>query len=186
MQRFKSRLKAFFYNNQTDYLIVTLGCLIALIFEMIYERYAFLLEIIIFILVSYYIINHILNCKQNKGFTYLFCGHIPFAKKYVWINQKVRNERKLDKCPQRVFVKELEMLYKMIPEGTIVFCCTHQAIVDKIKERFPEAEIEKAYEKNLKWLKKKIRNRKCKSCNLKKCSSLRSEKTQFYSVKFIR
>lgn len=92
----------------------------------------------------------------------------------------------MNKCPQKEFVRELSIMLKEIPEGTLCYCCTHELIKEHIIKKYPEAIVSEAYIKDLKWLKRKLKTKKCKQCTAEKCTLLISDKTQFYSIKFLK
>lgn len=177
------RIKAFFYNNQVNYIIAIFVCFAILPLK---EKNPLTILLILISVLIYYIANMIMNRKRSKNLKYLHYGYILFCKKYVWINQNVIKKRDMNKCPQREFVRELGVILKEIPEGTICYCCTHEMIKNHIIKKYPDAEVTEAYTKDLKRLKKKMKTKKCKQCKVENCSLLKSDITQFYSIRFVK
>lgn len=164
----KYRVIAFFYNNQTNYIIATILILICAILIKKNNN----LWLIQFIPCLYVLWNFFLNKKRNEQYNYFNCNYFLFSKKRVWINQKV-------------FTKELHDIYNHIPKGTICYCCTHEIIKKHIIRKFRNSEVTLATKKNLIKLKKKLKTNKCSTCSLD-CSLLKSDITQFYSIKFVK
>lgn len=178
------RIKAFFYNNQWNYIVAILVCFIIILLSLEEKTLGILItEISILI---YFFVNIVVNQVKSKNLNYFQYGYILFCKKLVWINQHVKKKRDMNKCPQKEFVRDLGTMLKEIPEGTICYCCTHELIKKHILVKYPEAEITEAYKKDLKRLKRKMKNNKCKKCTVKECTLLKSDKTQFYSIRFVK
>lgn len=177
------RIKAFLYNNQIDLVISIFGSIILILLSLI--RHQIIIDILFCVLMIYGVATIILNFIKSKNLKYLQYGCPLLYKKAVWINQRINPKGNSRKCPQKEFVKELNIIFKEIPDGTTCYCCTHELIKKHILKKFPSAEVSKAYTKNLKRIKKKIMVRQCKRCQAKKCSVLKNSNTQFYAVKFV-
>lgn len=190
------RVKGFIHNVTTE--VVVLICILVIFIACIVcwmlinpdsSWFAFAIVVLyygtnLFLLIT--IVSIIRNLVLNRNRYYLDCNRSFFRPKHIWINQCVKIWRPKDKCPQKVFVREMLQILEDLPEGTVCYCCTHEDIVKHIKERFPEAKCTEAYKKDLKKLKKKLKSANCKSCNRETCSLMQSKETQFYSVEFIR
>lgn len=163
--------------------VMLLATIISLIFDFAEKKeIASTIMLIVFLyLISYEIWNH----QLNKNNVFLCCKRSLLVKNKVWIAQKcVINTKKVNGCPQYQFVKEMTKFLSQIPSGTECFCCTHDIIVKQIDKRYKNAQIVPAYTKDLRSLKKKLKTAQCNNCNSSKCSINRSEKAQFYTVKF--
>lgn len=178
------RIKAFFYNIQWNYILaILIFFLLVLLFE---EERRLSVLIVAFSILLYFLVNVVVNQRKNKKMYYLQYGYILFYKKALWINQQVKKKRDMNKCPKKEFVKELVVMLKEIPEGTTCYCCTHELIKKHILKKYPDVELTEAYKKDLKKLKRKLKTKRCEQCTSTKCTLFQREKTQFYSIKFVK
>ncbi len=181
----KTRIKSIFYNNCPDLMLflIVLSVLAIAVFVSL-GNWGILLEFLC-IAILFFVWLYKGN-KANENLSYFKCSYSLLAPNCVWINQKIRMNRNQDKCPQLEFVKELDVILKVIPEGTICYCCTHDLIKEHILKRYPDARTTEMYEKDLLRLKKKMKTMRCNQCKAKKCTLLKHEKTQFYAISFIK
>lgn len=186
--KMKRRIKAVFYNNVID---INLLCVCVIIIELValLLNCPCLVAIVGTISLIYVVIYLISNYVFNKTFGKLKClkySKSLLVKNVVWINQRFRIVMDdYNKCPQKEFVRELGILLKIIPKGTVCYCCTHEKIKKQIIRRFPEAECTLVYKKDLLGLKKKVKCKKCKQCANQKCSLNKKDKTLFYAIKWV-
>jgi hypothetical protein len=179
------RIKSFLYNNQTDYIVALV--VIVVIGALYYITSIQMVGYMIVFPFIYTICNLIINKKNNRKYRFFNCNYFLFSKKKVWINQKVKIRKKLDKCPKGEFVKEMTNLLNQIPKDTVCYCYTHDLIKNQIQKKCSIVDIELGTEKNLINLKRKLKVTECDSCpNIEECSLFKDEQTQFYSIKFYR
>lgn len=175
-------MKRWIYNATPELviiLIVTLSCF-PLVFVIEDEWIVGILFCSLICLLGHSLWNAVLN----RGKKYLSCNHSILSPNSIWINQNSFIFRIADKCPQYEFAKEMRNILNEIPSGTVCYCCTHESIKKQILKRFPNAEVTRIYEKNLKRLKKKIKSSRCKRCKSSTCTLLKNENTQFYAIRF--
>lgn len=178
------RIKAFFYNNQFNYIIVVALIVVDLICCLFVNDKEILL-ISVFIAL-YFFINLFFNKIRSHNSKYFRYGYPLFYKKVVWINQRMHLKKDQNECPKFEFIKDMKTMIKDIPEETTCYCCTHELIKKHIVKKYPDAEVTEAYIKDIKKLKKKMRVKKCQQCSNRNCNLLTSDKTQFYSIKFVK
>lgn len=178
-------VKSFYFNNSPDTSVIFIYEIIGIIFGM----YKYSNGLVIFTIAStlalitgYMLCNSILN----KEYYYLRCNRSFIRPKCIWINQCVKKQRDINRCPQKEFVREMNSIVEMLPEGITCYCCTHELIMNHIVKIFPDAECTEVYEKDLKKLKRKLRTSKCKNCKSKKCTLNKRDMTKFYAIKFVR
>lgn len=177
------RIKAFFYNNPINYIIALVLLIICAVGDLFIEKNFKTLGLIICL---YFFINVVVNIIRSRNLKYFRYGYPLFYKKIVWINQHVSIFRDKNKCPKDEFKREMISHLNGIPVGTTCYCCTHELIKKHILKKYPQAEVSKTYIKDLRKLKKKMETKKCRSCSNKDCTIFKNEKTQFYSIKFIK
>lgn len=176
------RLIGFIYNNIPENILYVVSLLIFTF----YHKYNFV--IILYLLSSLlFFCSLYKNIKGNEGFSYFSCNRSIFLRNHIWINQKVRKNRDIALCPKRDFVKEMVNVFNSIPTGTVCYCFTHELIKDHIISFIgSQVKSKYCYSKNLKRIKKQLRNDRCKKCLSKTCNLLVDEKTKFYAMKFIK
>ncbi len=178
------RIKSLFFRDAWDlYILVSLAILGLLVGEVGSYRHAsiFIIGIVVLYLLVYVLYNYVPNMGQH----FLALRKSLIFRNRVWIAQKMFiNSEKVHSCPQKVFVQEMLDFLKKIPEGTTCYCCTHTIIVNHILRKYPNAEYFPVYTKNLKSLKKALKNSQCDHCKSQKCTLLDDEEGLFYAIKF--
>ena len=178
-------IKKYLYRDTIDMYVMLLASVIGLILG--YAEKKEIASTIMLIVLLYLIAYEIYNHQLNKNNIFFCCKRSLLVKNKIWIAQRFTiDTKKVNGCPKRQLVKEMTTLLSQVPSGTECFCCTHDIIVKQIEKRYKNAQIAPAYTKDLKFLKKKIKTAKCDNCSARSmCSMNRSEKTQFYTAKFI-
>ena len=97
--------------------------------------------------------------------------------------KREKDKDKKDLNRQWAFMDEMKKILRKIPKGYTVYCTTHQDIVDVILNKYPDAEVTKAYKKDLNGLKKKLLSKEERE-QLRK--SKIKDIQQFYAVKFVK
>jgi hypothetical protein len=183
VRKIMMRIKGFLYNNVPESSIAILAILIAIIFH------GNIIAIVLFLSVGIlFFINLLRNIIGNGSWFYFKCSKSYVFRKCMWINQRVKWNRDKTECPQKKFVVEMLKIIDSIPRGTKCYCYTHEIIKDHIikSKKIHNVEYVYSYSKNIKRLKKQLRNECCKKCLSINCNLLTNEKTQFYAVSFIK
>ncbi len=181
------RILSIFYNNIPEAILIcflSIPIILLAILEWV-NKSQYLKFIILVLCICTYILGFFYERRKLKSTTlnYFALSRSHIFSKYIWVNQKISKNRDQDKCPQKEFMRELYNLKKILPNDKICMCRTHNQIAEIIRSEFTILKDFEAYQDDLKKLKKKLRNKKCKKCN-DDCSIMKSDQTVFYAMKF--
>lgn len=180
------KLKSMFYSNSFELMISVLSIIPIIILLIVLSfKKSTLTLILLFISYGVYFLCYIWAYISREKFNYFSISYSKLKPKYVWINQRVKRSNKDKQCPKVEFMKELYKLKEKLPDGKIYMCCTQEHIAKHIKKNFKIIKEFKAYDKDLKKLKKKIQNKQCKECS-KECTLKKTEVISFYALRFTK
>ena len=131
----------------------------------------------------------------NKKLNYLKCSKSVLLPGHVLVNQKC-SPKAQDGCSLAKFADDLRTLERMMPDGTVYHCITHENLRKIIAKQktFEVQKVVPTYKKDLEALQKKIRSEKCQGCKNDRCplskvkynSTENKKETQFYRMKFVK
>lgn len=187
------RIKGFVYNTCVDLLCICLYaiCVFMAVESMLFKNMNEKVKIITSLILALSILILLFGyttCmdKKNKPLKFFKCYCSFLFKNRVWINMCIKREKNKDKRNsnrQWAFMKEMNKILCNIPDGYIVYCTTHEKIVEQILKKYPDAEITEAYKKDISRYEKKLLSKDEKK-KLKK--NKKKKITQFYAVKFTK